>query len=104
MDMLNSNFDYYIGLNYAGSSSYKNFTIYLDLPSYVVNYGNYSIKYLIVVMDKTAISQDYPKYHFRALMTKMVVVSSSNNGRIPFTGLPDPNNRDNNYIMGITQY
>jgi hypothetical protein len=102
--MVNVDYDYYIGLNYIGDTTYKNFTISLSLPSYVISYANYSIKYLIVVMDRTAISNDFPKYRFRGQMATFTSSSSSGNNQMTFTGLSDTNIRDNNYIMGLTQY
>lgn len=96
-DMVSFGYDYWVQFNYVRSNAYKNFTITVDLPPFVLSYGNYSVKYLIVSIAKTALANDYPKYRFRALMA-----GSSSLSYHTFVSLPDPNNVDTNLMTGIT--
>jgi hypothetical protein len=99
MDMVSHGSKYWMELGISHSNITLTYTATMSLPFYIRNFGNYSAKYLIIIMDKTALANDFPKYHFRALM---VLTTSTN--YITFNSLPDPNNIDNNFIFGLTGY
>ena len=95
--MVNYGYDYYILLSFQYSSVTKIAALTVYLPPYVINYGNYRIRYVQLIIDRTALLKDYPKYQFWSI--SMYQSSSFS------YGMPnDITVTDMNKFGGISQY
>lgn len=97
--MASFGFDYWLRFNSTQNYIFSSYTISLSIPSYVENYGNYSVKVLVITMDRTSLANQFPKWSFRALMT-----GTANSSNIHFGVLPNTSNPDSTIIFGLTDY
>lgn len=65
--MINFGYDYYCRLSTTASSATNKVTTTVSLPPYIMSYGDYTIRYLQMTMDQTALLNDYPKYKFSSI-------------------------------------
>lgn len=62
--MIANNYDYYLRLSLTYSTATKIVAVTVNLPTYVTLYGDYRIRYIQLLMDKTALMANYPQYKF----------------------------------------
>lgn len=96
-DLKNAGYDYYLFLNGTLQSATNTLNISIDIPNYILD-NQYMIKYLIVLIDNTAIARDYPRYRFSTSS------STSNTDRFSINTPTTSNSINSNAIYGISQY
>lgn len=57
-------YNYYLKLSLTYSPATKIVATTVNMPTYITNFGNYRIRYIQLLMDKTALTANYSHYKF----------------------------------------
>ena len=93
-------FEFYAGITLSYNPSNHSITAAIELPPYVISYGDYLIKYLFITADITLLRNDFPRYQFQSNMISLGVGTTA----ISYNPGVDLFHADNNIFFGISQY
>lgn len=95
--MQNYGYDSFIRISVSTSAALRKFSVSVQLPPYITIYGNYTIRYLQLIIDDTALIVDYNKYQFTTITIYAASSFSFNVGK-------DISLLNMNTFYGISQY
>ena len=104
LELITKDYIYFFKFSYVHNSALGTVTVTPYISNFILSYGQYYVKLVIILISHIALQNDYPNYAFDAKLIHNNYYSYNNNN---FAYVPTSNNIKtvlNNGFFGITAY